>query len=423
MYFPDEPDPQRDFRHFLNLKFRQSCNPWELTCFGIAAGVIAFMVQYFPVHEAGVTPAAADISKLPASYWIVLSGFFGAFSGALVLILKKHRTLDIYPTTYFQASIALILGPLVGGFLSTKYMTATAVGGLITATSFGLGFITATNVNFLGSLLRRQVAAATGVSLPQPTQGDLDTLIYNSEAVESLNNMSCFSVAEFVSMEPVILYLSMPQPINCLDEWLDQGLLVHYFRPHLNELERVDIKRFTQLMEYVVANFPVRQTPQATIAAIAWRQGAFQITGNTTADRIIARATQAIGNSEIHHRLFGNSIPQIPACVLLGTEAGKKPQRAYIRSKCVFCRSSNRSISALSRKTSRKSIDPENGGSDYRLCRCVAKNLYQMPFVPGVRIEASNAPARTRVRSYATERLGESLMVDAPGFEPGTPCM
>lgn len=305
VYFPDEPDPQRDFRHLLNLKFRQSCNPWELTCFGIAAGVIAFMVQYFPVHEAGVTPAAADISKLPASYWIVLSGFFGAFSGALVLILKKHRTLDIYPTTYFQASIALILGPLVGGFLSTRYMTSNAVGGLITATSFGLGFITATNVNFLGSLLRRQVATVTGVPLPEPTQGDLNTLIQNSEAVESLNNMSCFSVAEFVSMEPIILYLSMPQPINCLDEWLDQGLLVHYFRPHLNELKSVDIKRFTQLLEYVVANFPQQPSPQATIAGIAWRQGAYQITGNVTADETIARATQAIVSSEIHHRLLG----------------------------------------------------------------------------------------------------------------------
>ena len=305
IYFPGSAIADREFRHLLNLKFRQSCNPWELNCFGLAAGIVAFMVQYFPLSEAGLNPHAEDISKLSISNWPVLAGFFGAFAGALVLILRKHRTLDIYPTTYFQASIALILGPLVGGFISSGFTPSAKMAGvdyavLRNSIAFALGFVTATNVNFLGNLLRHRVSKWTGIPLPPPKGGDLDLLIQNSEAIESLNNLSCFSVAEFVTMEPIILYLNMPQPINCLDEWLDEALLAHYFRPHLKALAAVDIKRFTQLLEYVIEKWP----DTGVIQAIEWKRP-FQITGDHAVDQVIGAAAAALVMSEIHDRLLG----------------------------------------------------------------------------------------------------------------------
>jgi hypothetical protein len=310
VYFPGSQAPERDFSRLLSLRFRSSCNAWELGVFSLSATIITFMVLYFPYYEVVGRGADPDLSSLPTSVWLIWSGFFGAFSGSLVLILKKYRTLDIYPSTYFQTTIAIILGPLIGAFVAggftptsgqapgTSYSTM-----VVTTTTFALGFITATNVNFLGGLFRRRIASVTGTTLPEAKEGDLKDLIDNSEAIESLNAISCYSIAELLSTEPMILYLNMPQSISCVDMWLDSALLAHYFCAQKERLKSSDITRFTQLIEYVVEDFPPPDS-NPTAKDFIWRQEV-TITGEEGTDRTIANALKAILASELHHRLLG----------------------------------------------------------------------------------------------------------------------
>lgn len=304
VYFPGLPNPDREFRRLLSLRFRQSCNPWELALFSLAAGTLALLIQYFALHGLGATakdPLALNPDKLPSAQWLVVSGFFGAYAGAVVLILKKYRTLDIYPSTYFQAGIALLLGALVGGFIASGFSQP---GTTVTVTAFALGFVIATNVNFLGGLLRRQVAWATGAVVPAPIPGNLDQVVGNSEAIESLNNMSCYSIAELVCLEPIIVYLNMPQPINVLDMWIDQALLQYYFETQRPALADSHVVRFTQLLALCIHSLQPQAGANGSPRQIVWKPQP-AITGNNAVDLPIVESLKAILSGELHHRLLG----------------------------------------------------------------------------------------------------------------------
>ena len=298
VYFRDEPkeESERLFSRFLRRRFGEYYNLIELAVFSLVAGGIAFLaafflaIQFLPINARDIKPI---ILPEVVPLWVVAVGssFLGALSGSYVLIYKRYRTFDIYPSTYLQAGVSLLVGTVAGCFLMALWPTTQT-----TFVGFSAGFLTAININFLPRLLREQFAKLTGAKLPPDIETDLNRVLQNPEAIESLNNVSLFSVAEFVKTEPIRLYLNMPQPIGVINGWMDEALLHYYFPTRIDRLRQAHVQRFTQLMELVVEQFRPR--------GILWRQQV-TITGDNTADAEIMTTVKTVVDSQVHHRPLG----------------------------------------------------------------------------------------------------------------------
>ena len=259
VYFPHLTVAEHDelFEHLLNLRFRESCNGAELVLFSLVTGVIAFLSLYFfLLNVAQPTALPPEFHAPSAELQMIIAGFFGAYSGSLVTILRKYRTLDVYPSTYFQAAVGLLVGIFVGLFLQTL------LGGGIWSLSlvFAAGFVTATNINLLGGLLRRWMAKQTGFVIPEPIEGDLKEVMDNSEAIESLHNMSLYSIAELVTAEPLLIYLNLPQHISVINGWIDEALLRYHFLPDYDAIRKSEIRTFTELIAATISWPPLSAT-------------------------------------------------------------------------------------------------------------------------------------------------------------------
>lgn len=304
VYFPglDEPSSQREFFRFLRVRFAEYYNVLELAAFSLVAGMLAFLGEFFlvvqfsiPPHPFG--PAAIELPDVVPK-WVLVTGasFAGAFAGAVVLVFKRYRTFDIYPSTYLQVSVGLIVGTLAGALLVALWpATYTAF------LAFAAAFLTVTNINFLPRLLRQEFARLTGATLPPEIPTDLGRVLRNSEAIESLTSVSLFSVAEFAKTEPVRLYLTMAQPIGVINGWVDEALIHYYFETQVDALRKVHIHRFTQLVELLAAEFRK--------GGIDWRPAApgakRRITGDPAVDADIEATVKIVVTSRVHHRLLG----------------------------------------------------------------------------------------------------------------------
>jgi hypothetical protein len=301
VYFPVSDDAESQFSRLLRLRFRESCQPVEITVFSILAGAIVLFGTVVVVWNAfyGKWPFTVMTPLDQGGRQILFSAYAGALAGGFVFILGKFRSFDIDPSTYLHASVGFISGTLGATFVGSFYPASQ-----MTFVAFAIGFLTATNVSFLGGLLRTQTARITGVSLPPDIPGDLDAVTMSSATIELLNNMSIYSISELVKTEPLTLYLSLPESVGVINGWIDEGLLLYYFgKKNAEELAAVGVRRFTQLVELAVKQWP-EAGPNNNPDALMWNTEIPSLKGSPL-EQVVISQISALVETRIHHRLLG----------------------------------------------------------------------------------------------------------------------
>ncbi len=303
LYFPDSQTPLHDFSELLDQRFHATCQPWELILFSTIAGVIAFVgnvvISYNVFNGANWIYGYGSVDT---GRMAILAAFLGSLGGAYVYIFNKFRTFDLYPSTYLQASIGFIVGSLGGVFVGSIYDNA-----VLEFLAFAVGFLIAVNVAFLSSLLRHEVARLTGLKLPDDVTGDLPAIIKNAGAIESLHNIAVYCVGELVKAEPLTIYLSLPAPLGVINGWMDEGLVFYYFGPDkVALLAASGVKRFTQLLEFAVEQWPGRGEG---IDNIIWKKQ-IELLSNVVSDNvaiepIVREQIRGIVLARIHNQLLG----------------------------------------------------------------------------------------------------------------------
>jgi hypothetical protein len=221
VYCMDKDNAARELSRLVRQRFREACQPWELVAFSTIAGAIAFVGTILVFYNAFESIPDKDYYKIiDPSRVVIFAAFSGSLAGAYVYLFNRFRTFDVYPSTYLQASIGFISGSLGAVFIGTDYPSAT-----LEFLAFAIGFLTAVNVSFLSNLLRRELAHLTGIKLPIDVSGDLDRIIQNAGAIESLHNIAIYSVAELVKADPLTIYLSLPAPIGSRGRRTSRGLI------------------------------------------------------------------------------------------------------------------------------------------------------------------------------------------------------
>lgn len=299
VYFPHSVNALHDFVRLLRTRFRETCQPLELVAFSTVAGLIAFIGTYLVFYNAFAEDAKIinRWGMIDPSRVVIFAAFSGSLAGALIYIFNKFRTFDIYPSTYLQAIIGFISGSAGAVFIGSIYEWR-----VFEVLAFAVGFLTAVNVTFLSGLLRRQVAHYTGIELPPDVTGDLNGLIQNAGAIESLHNISIYSVAELVKADPLTIYLSLPAPIGVINGWLDEGLILYYFGPeNAAALAHVGVRRFTQLVELAVADWP---PPAQGIDRIIWKDR-ISLFSDLGVEVVLREEVRCIIEARLHHNLLG----------------------------------------------------------------------------------------------------------------------
>jgi hypothetical protein len=278
VYFPADPIEagNRKLSRYLRRRFNEYYSPWELAALSLGAGATVFCIGTYVV--VGLEPPGGSTLDLSdRNTWRVLAtaGFFGSFVGSLTLVLRKLRTFDLYPSTYFQSTVGVVAG---GGVGAASGAALPFENTLIVV--LAIGFFCSIRVGFLYNLLRERLARLTGTSIPPDIPSTLDMVIRNTEAIESLNNISVNSIAELVSADPIRLYLNLAQQVGVVNSWIDRALLVHYFPSDLSSLTNAGVLAFIQLKERID------------------RGGA--ISGNAAADARICAVAADVIDCEVH---------------------------------------------------------------------------------------------------------------------------
>ena len=322
IYFPDKAtmdDAETAFSRFLRQRYSEYQNVLELAAWSLACGGVVFLGAAFAAVQFGLVFNSTDILTEVTvdrivNPWEMAAGasFLGAVAGGLVTIARKYRTVDLYPSTYCQTTVAMTVGILTGGVIGAF---ATLVPGgygqpAVPFLALASAFLTVVNVEFVGRFLRKKFAEATHTEIADDIPTDLPTVIKNSDAVASLTNISLWSVAEFVKADPLRLYLNLSQPIGVINGWLDEALVHYYFGATGEALVKAHIVRFSLLLEMVVETFD---------RPIVWRKDP-RLTGDAEVDRTIAETVRAIVASRTHERAiaviapnFRRTLPRPPA--------------------------------------------------------------------------------------------------------------
>lgn len=320
VYYPgvSAPDADRRFSRYLRKRFTEYYNPLELAAWSLTAGAIVFLValylavQFYIVRDAGTALARVEFPGAALRWELATgAGFLGGLVGAFALILKKYRTFDIYPSTYGQAAVGIVVGMASGGMVAALYPAAPMM-----FVAFTTAFLATIHVNFLPRFLRGAFAWVTKTELPPDLKSDLDRVIRNSEAIETLNNIGIYAVADLVKTDPVRLYLNLPHPIGVINGWLDEAMLQHYCEPHASRLAEIPFRRFTQLLDRMVDK----------IAAPSLQWTAVPIIGDATADAGLLSAIQSVIYSGTHHRLLGCICPVYRAAFFPAGQRIPSPQ-------------------------------------------------------------------------------------------------
>jgi hypothetical protein len=303
VYYPgqSEKEAQTAFRQFLDRRLKQYYSPLELAAFALIAGAITYLGEYLIAGQLGLDLAihssSADLTTHPK---VILIGaaFYGAVAGSMALVLKKYRSFDIYPSTYLQVTVGLILASLLGLFAPLDKIPVQGA-----VVFLALGFFVSKQVDYFGDLLHQRLAEARLTPPKDEIKTDLDMVIRNSAAIESINQLSLQSLGEFVKAHPLVLYLNMPQPIGVINGWLDEALLAYYFAEGRDTLRKAYLTRFTQLLEYLVDEYSPKEGNSRPEDA-NWKTEV-DLTGDVRRDQLIARAVQGIVRSYDHHTLLG----------------------------------------------------------------------------------------------------------------------
>ena len=295
---PGEKDPEDSFKKLLWKRLGDYYDLFELATFSLLAATFTFIIYYLVAAQfALASPSSAPLRQLilHAPDWAVLtgSGFLGSLSGAMVFVLRRYRMYDLRPVVFLQVSVAIVAGTFSGPFVTMMFPKP----GILGAVPFMIGFLSAINIDFLPNLMRAQLARLTGTPLPDAIPSDMTAIINNAEVIESLNTISIFSVRELASIDPLRLYLNMPQQIEIINTIVDQALLHFYFPSIHAELEQANIQRFSQLLPAVGCKMSSR--------GFDWPERITFIDGGGTKDSMLLAAVRGIVEGHEHHCVLG----------------------------------------------------------------------------------------------------------------------
>jgi hypothetical protein len=284
-YKHTDRDLQTEFDYYLDHRFVEYYSPWEINAY---AGLLTFLIIVLDfaasrlLTDTSRLPAPLDSTEMPVAASAII-GLFGATVGAMVLVFKHYRAFDISAGTYLQASVALVVGTFVGVFLKAFFAKE-----ILVPLTFGLAFLTSLSIDFLIGFIKSQFASRTGVTIPAPLTPDLSEVIKNPEAIESLGAMSVFSIAELATIDPMRLYLNIPQAIGSINGWIDQALLRHYFSKIQDDLEAAGILGFSQVFAAGATN--------VTASGVDWNTNAI-VTGKVDLDKKILSSVASVVKS------------------------------------------------------------------------------------------------------------------------------
>jgi hypothetical protein len=186
---------------------------------------------------------------------------------------------------------------LVAGAAAGAFIVPTWTGIDVRFLRFAVAFLTTANAPFLSELLKTRFASMTGVQLPPDIPTDLGAVLKNSDAIGSLDSVGLNSIAEFVSADPVRLYLNMSQPLGVINGWLDEALVCHHFNLQIQQaLHDAGLQTFSEVVAASVTS--------VTYPLANWR-APFNVTGNAAIDATIKAALVSIVDGQQHHRLLG----------------------------------------------------------------------------------------------------------------------
>jgi hypothetical protein len=187
--------------------------------------------------------------------------------------------------------VVLVAVTLVCALLSSLYS-----GEIMAVTTLTIGFVSAINVEFLSRLMRRTFARLTKVQLPAPITSNLDKVVRNQEAIESLNAGSIYSIEELANADPIRLYLAMPQQISIINALIDQALLYYYFPEKVEQIRSHGVVRFSQLLGiFHIWPYDDEKAKTTDITLLGDDNGD---------DKELAESLAVIVKSGIHHRVL-----------------------------------------------------------------------------------------------------------------------
>ena len=294
VYFPHKGDEaEYEFEKFLWTRLYAYYNRFESAGFSLLTGSIVF-IMYFLLADLFGAPEGLKSWSFEGQKWGLLIGssFLGSYSGSIVLALRRYRTFDLRPTVFLQIAVALIAGTFAGAFTTVLYPTYQ-----LGVLAFIVGFLTAINIRFLSRLMRKFFAKITQVPLPPIIPSDLNLVIKNEDAIESLNRISIFSVRELACTDPIPLYFNMPQQNNAINSMIDQAVLHFHFPSIASKLESLHIQRFSQLLSRIGVKFEEKRS--------VWPEKIEIIDEGKKEDKQLLDAAKAIVRSGQHHRLLG----------------------------------------------------------------------------------------------------------------------
>ncbi len=284
------------FSKFLWKRLDDYYDLHEFLAFSLLAGATTFLVYAIILVQFNLQEKPP--LSLDAPSWALFGGsaFLGSLSGSFVFILRRYRMFDLRPLNFLHVSVALVAGTCSGAFMSLAAYSAKTpyVPMLLT---FVVGFLASVNIEFLPQLMRKQFAWLTSTQLPKEIEYDLSSVIQNAEVIENLNSISIFSVRELACADPILLYLNMPQQIEIINGMVDQAIFHFYFSEIKSDLERVNIRRFTQLLLVLGASFSDN--------AVNWPQSVSVLDDGGQKDAMLLKAARAVISDRRHHRVLG----------------------------------------------------------------------------------------------------------------------
>ncbi len=262
----DDAEAWREFQNYARARFWEYYNPWELMVFALGAGLLTVVLAELVIakHSAGYLGKPLDVETLPVAF-TAAAGLLGSTVGAMLFVLRRYRTFNIYAFTYFQVLVAIAAGTFAGTFW--HFMLAE---NLALFAAFAIAFLAALNIDYMVDLMVVLVARATGQPGVAPPPSDLAAVIQNPDALDVLKTMSIFSVAELINTDPMRLYLNLPQPIGAIDGWIDAALLRFNFPAQLEAFAAAGVRRFSQLLNRFAETVTAVAAPYPH-AAIQWR--------------------------------------------------------------------------------------------------------------------------------------------------------
>jgi hypothetical protein len=282
------------FEKYLWSRLSVYYNIFELGVFSLFAGGLTFIFFFMLSREFGGS-LLLNRWVFSEKNWLIIIGtaFLGSFCGGIVVALRRYRTFDLRPTVFLQITAALIVGTFAGSVFVSYYPKEQM--GIL---AFTVGYLTAINIRFLSRLFNNLFARLTNFPTTDRIDHDLEKVILNTEAIESLNRICIFSVKELASADPVQLYFNMPQQIEVINSMIDQALLYYYFEKNIEALYRVNIKGFCQLVSRLGFIFESEGRVTGGEEVLFLEDGERQ-------SLEISTAAKAVLKSALHHRFLG----------------------------------------------------------------------------------------------------------------------